>query len=367
MSNGWEIRTFADVLEIRNGKNQKEVLSEDGPYPIYGSAGTLMGYATDYLCEAGTTIIGRKGSINNPIYVDTRFWNVDTAFGLSPRDGLDSRFLYYFCLGYDFGSHNQGTTIPSLVKTDLLKITIPIPPIEEQRRIVAILDEAFAAIDKAKANTEKNIQNARELFDSYLNNIFSNPGPDWESTTLGNIGKVSMCKRVYKEQTMAAGDIPFYKIGTFGKEPDAFISADIYNEFRTRYSYPRKGEVLISAAGTIGRLVRYDGEPAYFQDSNIVWVENDERRVSNDYLYYFYGSCKWGSTDGATIARLYNVDLRQIPISFPRLLAEQRCIVADVEAMSSQIEKLGNNYRRQSDQLDMARRAVLQKALTGAL
>ena len=149
----------------------------------------------------------------------------------------------------------------------------------------------------------------------------------WQTKTLGEIGKISMCKRIFKEETTATGDIPFYKIGTFGKEPDAFIPNQTYNEYRSKYPFPKKGDVLISASGTIGRRVRYDGEPAYFQDSNIVWIVNDEKQVLNDYLYYFYGACEWNSTKGSTISRLYNDDLRRIAIGFPESLAEQQRIV----------------------------------------
>lgn len=148
----------------------------------------------------------------------------------------------------------------------------------------------------------------------------------WKVERLGDIGKVSMCKRIFKEQTTATGDIPFYKIGTFGKEPDAYISKEIYDEFRNKFSFPKKGDVLISASGTIGRRVKYDGEPAYFQDSNIVWIDNDEKKVLNDYLYHFYGACNWNSTKGATISRLYTTNLQQLEIAYPPLPEQQRIV-----------------------------------------
>ena len=127
---------FNDVLEIKNGKNQKLVENPEGLYPIYGSGG-IIGYADKYICEANTVIIGRKGSINNPIYVSEPFWNVDTAFGLSPKqDILLPRYLFYFCKNYNFEKLNKTVTIPSLTKADLLKIQIDLPSIDEQQRIV---------------------------------------------------------------------------------------------------------------------------------------------------------------------------------------------------------------------------------------
>ena len=154
---------------------------------------------------------------------------------------------------------------------------------------------------------------------------------NWEVKTLGDIGKVSMCKRVFKEDTLPTGDIPFYKIGTFGKEPNAYITKERYDEFRRKFSFPKKGDILISASGTIGRCVRYDDEPAYFQDSNIVWIDNDEKNVLNSFLYRFYEVCNWGSTKGATIARLYNSNLKQIEIAYPKSLHEQQRIVAIID------------------------------------
>lgn len=165
----------------------------------------------------------------------------------------------------------------------------------------------------------------------------------WEIKKLGEIGKVSMCKRVFKEDTTPEGDIPFYKIGTFGKTPDAFISKERYNEFSSKFSFPKKGDILISASGTIGRRVRYDGEPAYFQDSNIVWIDNNEKLVLNDYLYIFYEICNWGASKGATILRLYNDNLKQIEIPFPKSIQEQQRIVSILDEAFAAIAKAKAN------------------------
>jgi len=167
----------------------------------------------------------------------------------------------------------------------------------------------------------------------------------WEVKSLGELGKVSMCKRILKKQTLPIGDIPFYKIGTFGKVPNAFISKEIYEEYRSKYSFPKKGDILLSASGTIGRRVIYDGKPAYFQDSNIVWINNDEKSVLNEYLYKFYGFCDWNPSKGATIARLYNADLRKIKIPIPPL-AEQKQIVKTLDLAFKQIDQAKENLEK---------------------
>ena len=152
---------------------------------------------------------------------------------------------------------------------------------------------------------------------SYMDKLLDGVEVEWEA--LGDVGKVRMCKRVLKHQTSSKGDVPFYKIGTFGKEPDAYITRELFEEYKTKYSYPQAGEILISASGTIGRTVIFDGQDSYFQDSNIVWIENNESEILNKYLYYFYQIVNWNVAEGGTIKRLYNDNLRKIKVPIPPL------------------------------------------------
>ena len=172
------------------------------------------------------------------------------------------------------------------------------------------------------------------------------------TSTLGDIGKVCMCKRIMKEQTSPEGDIPFYKISTFGEKADCYISREIYEDYKTRFSFPKKGDILISAAGTLGRTVIYDGEDAFFQDSNIVWIENDETKVLNDYLYYFYQTNPWVKTFGSTIPRLYNDNIRSVRITYPSNMEDQKKAVAVLKVLDT---KISNNTAICSDLEAMAK------------
>ena len=184
---------------------------------------------------------------------------------------------------------------------------------------------------------------------------------EWEVKTLGEIGDVRMCKRVLKQQTRSHGDVPFYKIGTFGGVADAYISGSLFEEFRRKYSFPKKGDVLISAAGTIGRSVVFDGASAYFQDSNIVWIENDESKATNEYLWHRYQVTKWAVSHGGTVARLYNDSLRtKIYLPVPPL-PEQRAIAA---ALSDVDVLLGGLDRLIAKNRDL-RTGAMQRLLTG--
>ncbi|HFR3412028.1 TPA: restriction endonuclease subunit S, partial [Streptococcus suis] len=154
---------------------------------------------------------------------------------------------------------------------------------------------------------------------------------------LGDIGKISMCKRILKSQTNEVSGIPFYKISTFGGIADVFIDEAIFHEYKEKYSYPKKGDILISAAGTVGKTVIYTGEDAYFQDSNIVWIDNNEKFVTNQYLYYFYQTNPFVSTNGSTIKRLYNDNIRETKIKNVPSIEAQNKVTKVLEYLDQKI------------------------------
>ena len=211
-----------------------------------------------------------------------------------------------------------GSVFDSINRKQIQQIQIPLPPLLVQEEIVAEID-----------GYQKIIDGARQVVENYKPTIKIDP--DWEMVKLGEVGKIRMCKRIFKNQTSDSGDIPFYKIGTFGKQPDAYISREIYEEYNAKFSHPKKGDILLSTSGTIGRTVVFDGKPAYFQDSNIVWIDNNESRVTNEYLHLIYQTIKWVTTKGGTIERLYNKLIENTEFPLPPL-SIQREIVAQIEA-----------------------------------
>ena len=177
---------------------------------------------------------------------------------------------------------------------------------------------------------------------------------DWEQRKLGEVGSVSMCRRIFKEQTSESGDIPFYKIGTFGGQADAFISGELFAEYRSKYSYPKEGDILISASGSIGRTVEFTGENEYFQDSNIVWLSHDDR-LDNTFLKYFYSVVKWAGIEGSTIKRLYNDNILNTVISMPSV-AEQK----KIGAFFKEFDHLITLHQRKLEKLKIIKKAMLE-------
>ena len=179
-----------------------------------------------------------------------------------------------------------------------------------------------------------------------------------EYRCLGNIGQVKMCKRILKSQTNITGGIPFYKIGTFGGNADAFITEELYEEYKEKYSYPKIGDILISASGTIGRTVVYNGEPAYYQDSNIVWLSHDESTVLNTFLRYCYELKPWNISSGGTIARLYNDNILKAKIPVPPLEV-QREIVRILDSFTLLTAELTAELTARKKQYEFYRDALL--------
>ena len=176
----------------------------------------------------------------------------------------------------------------------------------------------------------------------------------WEQRKLGEFGSVAMCKRIYKEQTSEQGDVPFFKIGTFGADPDAFISNELFEDYKRTYPYPTPGTLLISAAGSIGRIVEYQGEKAYFQDSNIVWLEHDHR-LNDAFLKPLYSKIEWG-LEGSTIKRLYNKDLLSAEVTIPDG-REQK----EIGQFFAKLDSLITLHQRKYDKLVVFKKSMLEK------
>jgi len=272
---------------------------------------------------------------------------------LSPDEGFALlRYVFHLMgwLGFTSTEHKR------LWINTYSELHVPVPPLEVQREIVRVLDH-FTLLS---AELSAELKARKKQYEYYRDKLLSfDSQTEWK--TLGDIGKVSMCKRIMKNETSSDGDIPFFKIGTFGKQPNAFISRETFEKYRSQYSYPNKGDILISAAGTIGRTVVFDGEPAYFQDSNIVWVSNDETQVLNDFLYYWYQTNPWKISTGGTIARLYNDNIAGakvpvLPIEKQRQIVQTLnkfdSLCADITAgLPAEIEARKQQYEYYRDKL----------------
>lgn len=322
-----EYKPLGEVVKIKNGKDWKSL--GEGNIPVYGSGG-IMGHVDTPSYDKVSVLIPRKGTITNIFYVEEPFWNVDTIFYTEiDHTQMIPKFFYYVMKNTNLTALSTESTRPSLTQTVLNRIKIPIPSLEIQQKVVEILDKMTDYVTELTAELtlrQKQYAYYRAQLLTFLSQSDSDESHSVKWLTLGEIGEVRMCKRILKSQTSATGDVPFFKIGTFGKKPNAFISHELFEEYREKYSYPKVGDLLISASGTIGKIVKFDGKDAYFQDSNIVWIDNDETQVRNDYLKYYYQIANWGTSQGGTITRLYNDGLKKMKIAVPPLELQYKIV-----------------------------------------
>ncbi|PNE43586.1 MULTISPECIES: restriction endonuclease subunit S [Bacteria] len=220
---------------------------------------------------------------------------------------------------------STGTSYPAINSNDLAKLSVNVPSTNDEQKKIGTF---FKQLDNTIALHQRKLDLLKRLKQAYLQKMFPKNGekvPEirfadfdevWEQRKLGELGSVAMNKRIFKEQTSDNGDVPFFKIGTFGSKADAFITHELFEEYKAKYPYPKIGDLLISASGSIGRVVEYTGKDEYFQDSNIVWLNHDDR-IENSFLKQFYTIVKWQGLEGSTIKRLYNKNILETKISIP--------------------------------------------------
>ena len=242
---------------------------------------------------------------------------------------LYNRFLLQVLGSHIFGdfieSTKTGSTLTGLPQKTFVEFRFLMPEMDEQMKIAQYLDnlDNLITLHQRKYSKLLNVKKSmlEKMFPKNGSNIpeirfkgFTDP---WEQRKFGDVGSVAMCKRIFKEQTSNEGDVPFYKIGTFGGEPDAYISQELFDEYKAKYPFPNKGDILISASGSIGRTVEFTGENEYFQDSNIVWLKHG-KDIDNSFLKILYNVVEW-SCEGSTIKRLYNDNFLKTEFMLPNI------------------------------------------------
>ena len=404
---------WKEVLEIKSGKNQKDVADINGSYPIYGSGG-IIGYSKEYLCPAGTTIIGRKGTINSPLYVNEPFWNVDTAFGLIPSQQLVSKYLYYFCCFFNFKALDKSTTIPSLAKRDLENVEMPVPPLDEQSSIVARIEELFSELDKA-VGTLKTTKEQLEVYrqavlkaafegkytkwwrknhnvsanEEYCvlrkeNQVFKDTSGDenelslnipdeWMKVRLGEIFDVEVGATPSRQHAEYwNGSIPWVSSGevrftTINKTREMITDIGLKNASTNLQPI---GTVLLAMIGegkTRGQSALLNIPAAHNQNTAAILVS--KTLCQPKYIYYFLqlnyeNTRRVGS--GNNQKALNKERVRAIRVPFAPI-AEQSIIVKEIEKRLSICENIEQTVNTALAQADAMRQSIFKQAFEGKI
>ena len=234
----------------------------------------------------------------------------------------------------------QGIKVTSISKSAMKDTDIVYPKSTEEQ---AMIGSYFQSLDHLITLHQRKCEQTKKLKKYMLQKMFPQNGAkvpeirfdgftyDWEQRKLGELGTVQTCKRIFKDQTSEKGDIPFFKNGTIGLEPDSYISREMYEEFRRLYPYPEVGDTLISVVGSIGRTAEYTGKDEYFQDSNVVWLKTDGS-INKKFLKISYQVIKW-LIEGSTVKHLYNDNILRSEIVMPVSQIEQAKIAEFFEEL----------------------------------
>ena len=338
----WEQRKLGDICQITMGQSPDGSTYSQIPSDyilVQGNADLKDGWVYPRIWTTQKTKMAEAGdlimSVRAPAgTMGKTYYDVVIGRGVAGIKG--SEFIYQALVKMDSDGYWKilaaGSTFES-INSDVVNGAelIVTENIDEQNKI----GDYLASIDHLITLHQRKLEKLKIIKKSMLENLFPQNGEkipkirfsgftkDWEQRKLGEIGSVSMCRRVFKYQTAESGDIPFFKIGSFGATPDAFISKDLFENLKIKYPYPEKGDVLISASGSIGRTVIFTGKDEYFQDSNIVWLKHDNS-IINPFLNYLYSIVKWIGIEGTTIKRLYNDNILKTEVIIPTLSEQQK-------------------------------------------
>ena len=351
---------FSEILTIVNGKNQSKVENPNGRYPIYGSGG-VMGYADDYLCDAETVVIGRKGSINKPIYVEEPFWNVDTAFGLvANRDLLLPKYLFYFCVYFDFEQLNTTVTIPSLTKANLMNIEMMLPSLVVQQEIINRLSKIDELIALRKEQLAKLDQLVKSRFiELFGDPVYNNNGlPTKKLHELGSLDRGRSQHRPRNDPKLLNGPYPLIQTGEVA-------SAGLYiTEYKNTYSELglqqskmwKAGTLCITIAANIAQtaILTFD---ACFPDSVVGFVPNDS--ASAIYMHYWFGFFQKILEEQAPQVAQKNINLKilsDLDVMVPTK-EQQEQFAAFVE----QTDKSKLAIQKSLDKLELLKKSLMQQ------
>jgi len=379
MKTNWQIKKLGEVCDVYQPKtiSAKQMVA-NGEYVVFGANGVIGRY-DKYNHEDSQLLITCRGATCGSVNISTpKSWITGNAMVVRPKNEfLLLKYLeYIFRGGIDVSKVITGTAQPQITRANLEPIEISFPLPVEQDRIVKKLDEVFEKIAKAKENAEKNLRNSKELFESYLQSVFANPGKGWVEKSLEQLGQITSSKRIYKKEYVKEG-VPFYRIKEVKELAhdkniaiELFISNKRYKEIKEVFGVPAEGDILMTAVGTIGEIyvVGKDGD-FYFKDGNVLWFK-DFNSVDPYFLKFVLMSFVENIrklSKGSAYSALTIEKLEKHKIFLPQSLSEQKSIVKRLDALSVETKKLEQIYKQKLADLDELKKSVLKRAFAGEL
>ncbi len=381
MKHGWQVKQLGDICSILD--NLRKPITKkhriEGEYPYYGATG-ILSYVEDYIFDEKLVLIGEDGAKwgsgeNTSFIVEGKYWVNNHAHVIRPnREITMDEWVVYFLNFTDLSKYITGMTVPKLNQEKMRGIDLTLPPLAEQKRIVAILDEVFESIAKAKANAEQNHKNTKELFESYLQSVFEKPTDDWEICNLEDYIKLID----YRGRTPVKTDSGVrlitaknVKLGYLQLEPQEFIAAEDYESWMTR-GIPNFGDVIFTTEAPLGNIAQIDTTEKLAFAQRIIVMQPKANKLDQTFLKYLLLSNPirrkiLNKATGATVQGIKSSLLKKIEIYFPKSLLEQQKIVHKLKMLSDETIRLEAIYQKKIEALEELKKSILQKAFNGEL
>lgn len=376
MKEVWEKKKLGEIVDVLDSL-RKPITKRDrimGEYPYYGATG-ILSYVHNYIFSEKLVLIGEDGAkwssgANTSFIAEGKYWVNNHAHVIRPNRKiiLDEWMVYYLNFS-DLTPFITGMTVPKLNQEKMRSIPIPLPPLPEQKRIVAILDEAFAAIATAKAHAEQNLRNARELFESHLQGVFENG--DWENKRLSEVAKHSLGKMLDKSKNkgepkkyLRNQNVRWFEFEMSDLNEMLFLESE-----KEKYT-AIKGDVLICEGGYPGRAAMWEEDyPIYFQKA-IHRVRFHAEEYNKWFLFYLFMLDRTGRLKnhftGTGIQHFTGDALSKLVVPIPPL-NKIKHIVRQLDALRAETQKLEAVYRKKLEGLEELKKSILQQAFAGEL
>jgi type I restriction enzyme S subunit len=404
MKKGWPTSMLADVCDvfadgdwveskdqspegirlIQTGNVGQGVFKDRGEKARYVSEATFTRLRCTEIFEGDCLIsrlpdpVGRSCLL--PDTGERMITAVDCTVVRFNRKQLLPEFFNFYSQSLDYlravDAETTGTTRKRISRSKLGRVTIPVPPLPEQQRIVGILDEAFGGIATTKASDQRNLQNARALFESHLHSIFSNRGKGWKMEKLGDLFDITSSKRVFESDWKREG-VPFYRAREIVKlaqqgfvDNELFISEEMFSRYSTKYGIPAVGDIMVTGVGTLGicYVVKKD-DRFYFKDGNIIWLKKKTEANSRFVEYAFRSEFLRTQIDdsvGATVGTYTIIKAKNTLVPLPSP-SEQHRVVEQLDSLREETHSLASAYERKLTALESLKKSLLHQAFSGQL
>ncbi|EOU1646419.1 restriction endonuclease subunit S [Clostridium perfringens] len=372
---GWKVNKLKNILEVCYGKSQKEVETESGIYKILGTGG-VIGYTNEYLWNKPSVLIGRKGTIDKPRYIEEPFWTVDTLFYTKINNENNVKWIYYYLNNIDLKKYNEATGVPSLSVNNLNNIKVITPSLKEQEKIAEIL----STVDEQIENTEKLIQKNQELKKGLMQQLLTKGigHTEFKKTEFGDIPDIWEIKKLSELANVidSLHETPEYSeqgypmirvVDVNGKEINTkytkFVSKDIFDKFTKKY-IPRKNDIIMSRVGSYGQVSYLETDEKVCLGQNTVVITTD---FDKKYIFYALSSNYVKNniekvTSGSSQKTLSLANIKDLKLLLPRI-EEQNKIVAILSSIDEKIDK----YQSKKIRLEEIKKGLMQQLLTGKI